>query len=484
MKNSHKYILAGGGILLLLMVVWEGRFFWSVAPAESSIKTYTQVTREDLSVSLIERGLLRPAKVEQIKSHISSNQAQLVWCIDEGEEVSKDQIIARFDTKPFMDRMERAEQQLADAVATLDSAGKNLAAKKVEGRGRIEAAERQLDIARIKADDVLNGSGRLQRRQLESKLEQTVRVLNVAEQEQTDMEVLLNKGHVSRREYEQSVNAALSARDSRDLVQEELANFDQYEWPRMTREAQLVIEAAEKDLSQTKRIAELELQRAHGEIVKLKRDQSRAEKRLDAAMADVAACDVRASIDGTLLYKELPRPEGRRKVQIGDNIWQGQTFMEIPDTSGMIVEIEVREIDVAKLSKGLNAQIELDALPGKNFNGEVESINSLALEQENQPGVRTFNTIIRLNEITPGMHAGMSANVRIQYLQIKNTLVIPLQALSYDESGSSVLAAKDDGEISVPVIVGALSEEKVQILGGLRDGDKICLNGCGNESSK
>lgn len=481
MKNRYKYILITAAGVMLFAVMLSGRYFSSIDSAESAVKTLIRVGREDLSLTMVERGLLHPAKVGGVKSNISSNQAQLVWSVEEGETVQKGQLVARFDTKPFIDRMEQAEQQLADVMATLATANKNLTVQQVEAEGRIEAAARQLDIAKIKADDLLNGSGKLQRRKLERQLEKAARVLKIVEQEQTDTQVLLSKGHVSRREYEQSVNEALSAQDSYDLALAELANFDHYEWPRMNKEAQLMIEAAEKDLEQTKRTTELELQRYRGEIVKLERDQTNAQKHLDDAMADVAACDLRAPIDGTLLYKELPRAEGRRKVQIGDNIWHDQTFMEIPDTSEMIVEIFVREIDVAKLSKGLPAMIELDALPGKRFQGQVDLISSLATEEEAQPGVRTFRTIVQLNELSQEMHAGMSANVHIRYQNYENTLVIPARALNYKNGRPFVWRTDAETEKPVEVELGALGTEKVQILAGLEENDEICLSGCGSD---
>lgn len=477
MSDKPRHILILGGTFLLISIALIGRFFWVTDSAESSVKRVVRVAKDDLVLTLHERGLLHPAKVASIKSKISSNQAQLVWSVDEGSRVQKGQIIARFDTKPFMDRMEQAEQKLADVFATLEAAKKTLSVKKVETQGHIEAASRKLDIAKIKAEDLLNGSGLLQRRQLELTLEQESRALLVAREDTEDMEILVEKGHISRREFDKANNAFLAAKENYALAQAGLDSFNRYEWPRLKKESQLMIEAAQKELNQAKRTSELELQRAEGEIIKLKRDKNKRDSHLKSAMKDVAACDIRAPIDGTLLYKALPRPEGRRKVQIGDTIWHGQTFMEIPDTSEMIVEVFIREIDVAKLRKGMPAEIELDAIPGKYFKGEVDLIHSLAVEEKNLPGVRTFRTLIKVKELGPEMHAGMSASAHIRYKEYKKALVIPANSIIYKNNSTFVLKKKGQEETLLSVEVGEITPDRALILSGLEEGDLIQASG-------
>ncbi len=475
--SSRRGFLIVGSLVLLCLVVLGVGFSLKPVDADSSTRISAVVAREDLSLQIFERGLIAPAKVEPIKSQISSNQALLVWAVEEGSAVIKDQVIARFDTKPFNDKMEHAEQELADVQATLAATEKLISMKKVTLAGRVEAARRKLEIARIKEDDLLNGSGQLMRHELEQAIVQAQRVLVVAQTELDDMDLLLGKGHVSRRERDRVANDLLLAEEKVAIVTAEMDNFTRYKWPSLMYEAKLAVDAAGEELEQEKLTSELELQRAQGEIVKLKRDLEKAESRLVDARRDVVACDVRSPIDGILLYKELPRNDGRRKVQIGDAIWFGQVFMEIPDTSEMVVEVNVREVDVAKLHKGVMAEVWLDAIPDRMFQGEVEYIDALAKQENADQEVRSFRTRILLKETTPEMYPGMSASTRITYQELKDVLVVPVAAVSYKNRASFVRLQENNGTRDIPVQLGSAGGDKTVVLDGVKEGDHVLLNG-------
>jgi len=464
------------GIIFLLFLVGIGTALsLRVGNADSTAIKSAMVVKENLSLQIFERGLISPAKVEPIKSGILSNQALLVWAIAEGEAVYKDQIVARFDTKPFNDKRDQAEQLVADVQATLAATQKVLSMKKVALAGRLEAAKRKLDITIIKKKDLLHGSGQLKLKKFEQAMVQADRALKISQLEMDDMDVLFKKGHVSRRERDRTANDLIAAKEKLSMATAEKENFTRYEWPRLVREARLIVDAAREELSQEQLTSELEIQRTQGEIVKLQRDLSKENIRLKNARSDVAACNVSAPISGILLYKELPRNDGRRKVQIGDAIWVGQTFMEIPDTSEMIVKINIREIDVAKLQKGAKAEIHLDSIPERTFLGEIEYIDSLARADVEQ-GVRSFQTRISIKEVSPKIYPGMSASVYITYQELTNVLTIPLEAVSY-MNGSPIVFLKEKKSVSdTAVKIGAISKDRAVILQGLTEGDYVLLD--------
>lgn len=480
--NPLKFIFAGrgvlalGGVLLTGLVVLGIGLTLRAAEVRSMPLSSAEVVRQNLDLRILERGVLAPARVEPIKSGISSNQAQLVWILVEGSEVKKGQIIARFDTKPFNDRMQRAEQDVADLQATMIATQKVLAMKEVALDAQIEAARRKLDIALLKQDDLLNGSGPLKLRSLEQGIVQTERSMSVIRTEFDDMELLLEKGHISLRERERVGNELLMATEKLAMARAELENFNRFEWPQLVHEARLLVDAARQELDREQMTGELELQRVQGEIVKLQRDLAKAESRLIDARHEVSSCDVRAPIDGFLLHKELPRESGRRKVQIGDAIWDGQTFMEIPDTSEMVVEVQVREIDVAKLRKGARAEVVLDALAGKVFHGEVDYIDALARD-ESELGMRSFRTRILLKESASGLYPGMSASVRIVYRELQDVLVVPDEAIAYRDGAAFIRLRKGGGEQRVPVELGDSGAGKTVVLRGIEEGNHVLLGG-------
>ena len=163
-----------GIIFLLIITVIGGRYLFLTGNTEIPTMT-VPIERQTFNLQVTERGIVRPAKVVPIKSQISSNKAQIVWLHPEGQHVNKGVIVARFDTKPFLDKLLKAEQKLVDAKARLNAANKALQLQQEEEAGKLEAVQNKLEIARIKANDLKQGTGKLRRKKLIQKQQQAER---------------------------------------------------------------------------------------------------------------------------------------------------------------------------------------------------------------------------------------------------------------------------------------------------------------------
>jgi HlyD family secretion protein len=434
------------------------------------------VGRQSFRLLVTERGIVRPARITPIKSQISGNQGKLIWVIDEGMQINKGLLVARFDTKPLMDILQKAEQQLADAEAQLEVSLKSLELLKEAGKSKKEASQRKLELAGIKANDLKNGSGPLKRQQLEQVVKKAVRTYAVKTKELEDIKPLQEKGHVTMREYERAENERITAQEALVLARAELTNFDKYEWPRILREAEVITDAAEIDLARVQRTAELEQQQQLSKVEKYRRDLAIKKKELKKAKKEVAACDVYSPADGILLYSLLPRQNKKRKIQLGDSIWNGQTFLEVPDTSDLVVEINIREIDVAKLTPGMPAEIILDAYPEQIFSGTLLTIDSLAQKDAENSSIRRFFAKIRILETTQAVHVGMSASVKIIYKELQDILAIPAGAVTYQNGRTVVKKLTPAGGVITEVKLGDSGIKWVQLLAGLSEGDRIITN--------
>lgn len=441
----------------------------SVSDSLSPVK----VVRDSFEVGITERGLVRPAKISPIKSQVMSNQAKIVWMVKEGTVVKEGDLVARFDTKPFLDELARAERDAGDAEATLIAAQKLLLMQKEEEEGRLEEAERKVEIARIESLNIREGAGPLERKQVEQRLNKAERAYRLAKGNFEDMEVLLKRGHASLRERDKAQDEYESAREQLNVAREELHNFDTYKWPKMVREAELLVNAANSELQRVKVTGELKVQNKRVQVEKARRNVANREAVKQSAERDLEGCEVKAPTDGILLYSVLPRETGRRKIQIGDSVWVGQTFLEVPDTSELVVEVQIREIDVAKIEEGMKARVELDAFPGTVFNGEVESIASLARDDGGKSGIRRFFARIRLLERNENIHVGMSATVNIAYRKVTDGLVIPAGAVRH-KNGRDLVERFQNGNVEqVEVQVGLRGADRVEVLSGVEEGDLV-----------
>jgi HlyD family secretion protein len=473
MRLILKYKIPIAGVAVILLVAVFTGYLFVKEDISSSRENLVIVARGDIAAHIVDRGVVRPARVAPVSSLISSNQAKIVWLVEEGTKVQKGSSIAKFDTKPFQDKLHKAEQLFGDADATYLAAEKLLDLQKEEEAGKREEAVRKMEIAEIKANNLKNGSGPLKKKVLVQKLNQAKRALKIGQDELGDMTTLLAKGHVSSREKDKASDKVTTAEEQAAVAQAEIDNFTTYVWPQMLREGELLVNAAVSELERVQRTAELLIQNRAAEVEKSRRKLENRKVLLLRAQQDIANCSVYAPAAGVLLYSELPRESGRRKIQIGDSVWVGQTFLEIPDTTELIAEIHVREVDVAKIMVGMAASIEVDAYPGKVFKGRVGSIASLAKEDEHNSGIRRFHTKIAFTGDFSDVHVGMSVTTKVLYGGVENTVLVPISAVVY-RSGSAVVYKKKGADIvAAHVEVGIEGTQYVEILDGIDAGDRI-----------
>jgi multidrug resistance efflux pump len=464
------------GVLLLAAAAWLAiRLLGSPGWLEVDPPAVVQVERRNFVLDIVERGVVEPARISPISSPILSNQAKIVWLIKEGTLVRKGILVARFDTKPFMDSLLRAELAYADAQATFAASEKVLSLQQEEEAGKIGEAERRLEIARIQADNIKNGSGPLQRIVLEQKVQQEQRNLAISRSELADLEALLVKGHISAREKDKVEDKVITAAELVAVAQAELENFDKYAWPKMLREAELLVNGAASDLVRVRRTAELLIQNRAAEVEKNRRLVASRLNELEQARGDVANCDIISPADGLLLYSEIPRDTGRRKVQIGDSVWVGQTFLQVPDTTELVAEFQVREVDVAKIAVGMKTDLEVDAFPGQIFPGEVEAVASLS--REDGENLRRFPTRVRFIGDTGRIHVGMSVTARITYAELGEVLAVPISSVAYRDGQSLVRLVTAGEDRPAPVVLGARGRLWVELREGLEEGAVILREG-------
>ena len=469
MKNiPKKNFLLITILIMLLVIVVIGILF--IGDEQSTKKKLFTVESTHLDLFVRERGFLRPAKVVHIKSKIESNRAQLIWMLPEGEEVKKGQVVARFDANPLLEKLEKAEQELVDSAANIESTKKLYEIAKEQQQGKLEEAKRNVDMAIIKADDIKNGSGALERSKIEQSRAKAARNVELIQRELEDFDLLLAKGHVSKRERDKIAENLRVNKEALKLATAEAENFKKYKWPKMLNEATMMLNGAKAELERIQKTSEIELQQQKDRIVVGLRYMQKLEKRVDDLENSIANCEVQAPISGKLLYIKLHRADGRRKSRVGDVVWNAQSFMEIPDTSKMVVDVEIREVDVAKVSKGNKATINLDAIPNKTFTGTVIGIETIAKENEENQHLRKFNLAIELDTTSANMHVGMSADVKIQYQHLENVLAVPTESIFYYKGKPAVRIKNGDVETTQAIEVGNSSDKLVHVISGISQG--------------
>ena len=116
----------------------------------------------------------------------------------------------------------------------------------------------------------------------------------------------------------------------------------------------------------------------------------------------------------------------------GGGMFNPGVLMTIADLSRMEVEVDVNENDVVNIIVGDTTEIEIDAYPDTMFYGVVSEIAHTAqsLNMGSQQQVTNFKVKVRMITVPDKIRPGMSSTVNILTETIKNTISIPIQALT------------------------------------------------------
>lgn len=181
---------------------------------------------------------------------------------------------------------------------------------------------------------------------------------------------------------------------------------------------------------------------------------------------------IRAPAAGTVLT---------RAVNPGDPIvpltsyQPGTEMATIADMRDLIFKGTVDEIDVGKLSVGMQTRIKVGALPTDVVTGHVSRIAPQAQQKE---GATLFDVEVELdpaNKIT--LRAGYSANADVIIREKKDVLVIPERLVTFADGGKKATvelpAADPKNPKKVEIKTGISDGLNVEVLSGLKKGEKV-----------
>jgi HlyD family secretion protein len=228
-----------------------------------------------------------------------------------------------------------------------------------------------------------------------------------------------------------------------------------------------------------------------------------------------------APIDGVVTYIA---------VRVGENVVPGiqnatgSYLMTISDMSVVTSEVMVDETDIVAVKLGQEAEVTIDAIPGRFFKGKVTEVGTQAVLRSSglastqsttgNQEAKDFKVVVTLQNPPPTLRPGLSSTAKITTDQKKSVLTIPIQALAVRTQRDLNEAAKESGHESValaanrpqtdpsagasassftsknpeiqgvfairnrkaefvPVSTGIVGVTEIEVLNGLQEGDQI-----------
>lgn len=317
-----------------------------------------------------------------------------VYVVD-NQQVKEGELIAEIDNRDYQAQLDQAKAALQSAISKQQAASSNVTLTQVNssanveqatsvvqgGKAGVEAARAQQAAQREQIQQMQAQIGIAQANIEQARAEVTAREADAtrARSDVERYEILFKSGDVSHQQYDTAVATAKMADAQLEAARKKVvAANSQLEVARTNvsmsqeslRQAQSQVERAQANVGE----AQGRLAAANSAPQQVAVSKAQAE----TATAEVASA--RAAVEKAelaLSYTKVYAPEAgritRKSIEEGAFVQIGQVLMAIvPDQ--FWVTANFKETQLANMQPGQEAEIRIDAYPGKVFKGHVDSI--------------------------------------------------------------------------------------------------------------
>jgi HlyD family secretion protein len=275
-----------------------------------------------------------------------------------------------------------------------------------------------------------------------------------------------------REERQQSVNALHSAQASLSLAQ---ANVQRLR----SLKDQGAVSQQELDAAETQaQVAQAAYDSARQSWIMMDagaRQEDIQQARAQVAQAEAGLALIQVQLRDSTIYAPFAGTITQRHVEPGEVVSSSgsqSSLFVLSQVDDVYVEFIVPAQHRAELQHGQTAQMAVDGLPGKIFEGRVEEIRPAA-----DVASRTFGVKVRIPNpqgiLRPGMFARGAIVVGVRH----DVLQIPEQAVVTATSGPIVFVALDGRAIRQSVAVGDTHDGLVEVKSGIAAGDQVVVQG-------
>jgi HlyD family secretion protein len=475
--------------------------------------TFT-VRRDNLPITVTENGDIKAINTKDIKSKVEG-KTTIISIVDEGtiitpNDVNSGTVLVELDSSDIEERLTQQKVQFLSSEASFTDANESLDIQKKQNdsdikKGLMEVRFKLMDLQKylgavvaeklasgksnpgyepneipsLIKDTQLGGEALQKIRELEVDIDLKDKELKEADSKLTWTEKLYDKEYVSRTDLEadrlsqrRNEIALEKAKTAKDL-------FIEYEFPKEAEKRLSDYDEAKRELDRTQARARSKLAQATAKLKSTEATYLLHKRRLEKLQEQLDACTIKAPAPGQVVYGSSEEPWYRqdRMIEEGAEIWERQKIISIPDYSEMKVEIKVHETWIDKVKIGQSTDITVVAFPDKTFTGKVLKKAPLAEQQGWLRGdLKVYETDVSIDGTHDFLKTGMSAKVTILIDELKDVLIVPIQAVITVEGKKLCYCLTARGPEKREVETGLFNDNFVEVKSGLAEREKVLLN--------
>lgn len=197
---------------------------------------------------------------------------------------------------------------------------------------------------------------------------------------------------------------------------------------------------------------------------------ARANSRLKQAQAGAKAATTMSGY--TRIVAPISGVVASKQADLGATVFPGQPLMTIDDDRSYQLELALPENVAPRVKTGSALQVTLDSI-GSSFPARITEIVPTA-----DPGSRTVVAKIALNQ--KGLKSGMFGRGAVNLGTTVTSITVPKTAVIDHGALSTLWTVGTDNIAHLRIVkVGRQTGERVEILAGLSEGDRVVVTGAG-----
>lgn len=395
------------------------------------------VSREDLIVTVTEKGVLESSDNTKIRCKVRSHSV-ITWVIESGSYVKPGDELIRIDTL-----------EIEDAISE----------RTKYAHGSRSAAERSaadLISAQLAISEYLEGRHRTEVMTLEKDLTIAKSAQLTAQNLLTHAETMAARGYVSGLDVQEKANARTHAELTVNVTEKQMEVLERY-----TKAMEL--ETLRGNLNEARARHAANVERA--KLGAIRRDQ---------AIEELGYAVMTAEKSGLVIYPRAKRWHRTPEIEEGAHVHKDQVLLLMPNLDRMQVKIGIHESVIDRVKPGLGARIKL---PDMTLDGEITAVAEMTAPAGWWTGnAVNYETLIELSAVE-GLKPGMSADVEVIIAQHENVLTLPTHAVLHCAEGTFCWLRTPDGAYERRALqLGDTDDESVVVFTGVQEGDEVWLD--------
>jgi HlyD family secretion protein len=405
-------------------------------------------------------------KVQPVQSvNISPKNPGLITelAVEQGQTVKAGQVIALMDNSEI-------KMRIVQYQANLDQAKAQLSESKAGSRAE-DIAQQQAKLAEAEATLAIIRTGNRSQeiQQAAFQVNSARATLALTQSRVKRYQELAKKGAISQDSLEQYISDNRKAKASLEELQQRLSLQKIGNRREDIKKQEAVVNQEQEVLRKLKNGDRPE------ETARFKAAMVVAEAQLKQQQVELQDTIIRAPFSGIVTQKYATLGAYVSPAISASSNASATSTSIIALARGLEVLANVPEVDISKIKQGQKVKILVDAYPNQVFAGHVRLVSPEAVVDQN---VTSFQVHVDIDTGKQKLRSGMNVS-EVTFIgdEIPNAVLIPQEVIVTQKGKTGVWVPDSEHKpLFRPVIVGANIDNQVQILQGLKAGDRVFID--------